>query len=92
MNQILVEHAPSPMKLEVLNVENWPMTQKPVGEHASSAVTVSQTFYIEEGDAVIVIEGEQPIEVSSGDLLTILPGKDCEWHVKTEMTLYHANT
>jgi len=91
MTKILVEHAPSPMKLEVLNVEDWVLVKRPVGVHLSS-VTASQTFYIEEGDAEIIIDGELPVEVSGDDLLTIMSGTDCAWHITTEMTLYCQNT
>lgn len=90
MTQILIEHAPSPMKLEILNVEDWPVVHKPVGVHSSSA-TASETCYIEEGEAEIIVDGEPPVRARSGDLLTIMPGRDFIWDVKTAMTIYQSN-
>jgi len=90
MTHILVEYKPSPMKLEILNVEDWPAMHKSVGMHPSS-VTTRETYYIEEGEAEITTDGEGPIRVSGGDLLTIMPGKDCVWHVKTEITMYKSD-
>ena len=89
MTHILIEYKPSPMKLEILNVEDWPVIHKPVGMHPSP-VTIRETYYIEEGEAEITVDGEEPIRASRGDLLTIMPGKDCIWHVKAEMTMYQA--
>ncbi|MCY4150168.1 MAG: cupin domain-containing protein [Gammaproteobacteria bacterium] len=90
MTHILIEYKPSPMKLEILNVEDWPVVHKPVGMHPSS-VTASETYYIEEGDAEITVDGEEPVRASRGDLLTIMPGKGCIWHVKSEMTMYKSD-
>jgi len=78
------------MKLEILNVEDWPVVHKPVGMHPSS-VTASETYYIEEGDAEITVDGEEPVRASRGDLLTIMPDKSCIWHVKSEMTMYKSD-
>lgn len=89
MTQLLIEHAPSPMKLEVLNVDDWPTIHKSAGMHTCS-VGESETYYIEEGDAEIQVDGEQPLQLSSGDLLTILPDTDCVWHVKKDMTIHQS--
>ena len=52
MPQVLVEHDPSPMKLEVLDVEEWPTVIEPVGS-SEHVYRQTETSYIVGGAGVI---------------------------------------
>jgi len=80
MGQVLIEKSPSPMKLEVLNVDHWSIDQKAEGE---------VEFYYEDTETSLIIEGAGEIRAadgtsvgfSAGDLVTIMPGTRCVWHI-----------
>ena len=80
MGAILVEHDPSPMKLEVLGVEDWPVG----GEEVSVFDKVyggTETSYILRGRAEITPEGGETVVVRPGDLVTFMPDTRCTWRI-----------
>ena len=78
------------MKLDILGVDDWPVRHEPVGVHHRQ-VEASETYYVVEGEAEIRAAGEEPVRVSGGDLLTILPGTACVWHITKEIELHCSN-
>ena len=80
MAKILVEHSPSPMKLEVLNVDDWPIVREPSGM-IERHYDQTETSYIAEGEGVIHSEDGDTIEFYEGDMITILPDTSCRWNI-----------
>ena len=89
MSQILVEHDPSPMKLEVLYVDCWPVKEAPGSYHRKTELC--ETSYIVEGEAQISTSDEPPVKVIAGDLVTIMPDTDCVWHITREIERHYTN-
>ncbi len=79
---VLVEHDPSPLKLEVLGVEAWPVSECAVGTHVR-AYAHTQTCYLLAGRAVITPQQGEPVHVGEGDLVTFLAGSSCAWEIRT---------
>jgi len=88
MGQVLVEKNPSPMKLEVLNVDDWPILQHEPGQFETCEER-TETSLILEGEAHIQVDGEQPVMIQDGDLVTILPGTPCSWHITKAIKRHH---
>ena len=89
MTQVLVEKYPSPMKLEVLNVDDWPILQHEAGRFETCEER-TETSLIVEGEAEIQVDGEQPVVIREGDLVTILPGTRCSWHITKAIKRHHS--
>ena len=80
MNQVLVEQDPSPMKLEVLNVDDWPLVREPPGTSDRSYLH-TETSYIVEGTGQIEVSGGETVRISEGDLVTVMPHTQCTWNI-----------
>ncbi|RMD71838.1 MAG: DUF861 domain-containing protein [Gammaproteobacteria bacterium] len=80
MNDILVEHDPSPMKLEAMGVEGWPIWTKEISEFPW-AYSQTETCYILEGEAVVEPEEGEPVRIRAGDLVTFMEGLTCTWRI-----------
>jgi hypothetical protein len=89
MNLALVENDPSPMKLEVLGAEDWPLVIDSIGSFERT-IDSTEISYIIDGEAEIVAEGEPPINIKEGDLLTIMPDTQCVWTI-TKAIQRHCN-
>lgn len=80
MSSVLVEHDPSPLKLEVLGVDDWPLTVEAVSVR-DAVYPHSETQFIVSGCAEITPHDAPPVVVRGGDLLTFLPGAKCRWNI-----------
>ncbi len=80
MSDILVEHHPSPAKLEVMGVESWPTWSKEVSEFPWH-YDQTETCYILEGEVIVTPEGGEPVRIAAGDLVTFPKGLTCTWKV-----------
>ncbi len=84
MTSVVVEHNPSPLKLEVLGVEAWPQWEKDVStfewqyDHA-------ETCYLEAGAAVLRCVDGETVPVREGDLVTIFAGVRCVWDIRARL-------
>jgi len=81
MTGVLIEHDPSPMKLEVLGVDGWPTRSDPVSVQAIS-YECTETSLLIAGHAVITPEDGEPVEAREGDLVICLGGITCVWDIK----------
>ncbi len=79
-NEILLERNPSPAKLEVLGVYNWPIWRK---EASTFDWTYAdrETCYILKGRFRVTPEGGEPREFQRGDLITFPAGMKCVWEI-----------
>jgi uncharacterized cupin superfamily protein len=88
MEKILVEHDPSPMKLDVMGVDDWPVWVKEVSTFPWS-YDRTETCYLLEGDAIVTPQGGEPVRISAGDLVTFLPGLSCTWDVRSPVKKHY---
>jgi hypothetical protein len=80
MNLITVEHNPSPMKLDVMNIDTWPIWTKEVSAFDWSYDT-KETCYILEGEAIVTPDGGEPVTIKARDLVNFSQGLKCTWEV-----------
>lgn len=80
MSEITVEHNPSPAKLEVMGVYDWPIWTKEESTFPWKYDT-KETCYLLEGRVVVTPENGEPIEISAGDLVIFPQGMSCTWEI-----------
>lgn len=80
MDQILVEHNPSPMKLDVIGVFDWPIWAKEVSKFPWK-YDQKETCYLIEGEAIVTPEGGAPVRVVESDLVIFSAGLSCTWEI-----------
>lgn len=79
---ILVERKPSPAKLEVLGVEDWPIWRKEPGRFPWHYAR-GERCYILRGRFVVTPEGGgKPQEFGRGDLIRFPAGLVCTWSIE----------
>ncbi len=78
--QIYCEHKPSPAKLDVLGVYDWPIWEKEVSEFPWS-YEVQESCYILRGEFIVTPEGGTPQTFKRGDLITFPAGMRCTWKI-----------
>ncbi|EXJ16300.1 cupin domain-containing protein [Imhoffiella purpurea] len=78
--EIRCEHKPSPAKLEVLGVDDWPIWKK---EPSTFPWEYSQTetCYVVRGRFTVTPEGGEPESFSRGDLISFPAGLSCTWEI-----------
>lgn len=79
--QILVEHNPSPAKLDVIGVYDWPVWSR---EASTFPWTYDrrETCYLLEGEVIVTPDGGQPVTLVAGDLVTFPAGLSCTWEIR----------
>lgn len=81
MTEITVEHNPSPAKLEVMGVYDWPIWTKEVSQFPWTYES-NETCYILEGEVMVTPDGGQPVQLGKGDLVTFSAGMSCTWQIR----------
>lgn len=78
------------MKLEVLNVDDWPLVHEKQGvSHKTNSNT--ETSYIVSGAGEIsTLEGEK-ITFAQGDLITVMPDTECTWNITEAIDRHYYN-
>jgi len=81
MKRIEVNKTPAEEQLSKLGVKSWPIWTK---EPSTFPWTYDEpeTCYFLEGDVVVTPEGEPPVRVGKGDLVTFPAGMSCTWEVR----------
>ena len=87
-DQILVERKPSPMKLEVLGVYDWPIWRKEVSTFPWT-YDQQETCYIVRGSFKVIPDGGEPQEFSRGDLITFPAGLSCTWEISKDVEKHY---
>jgi len=78
--KIQCEHKPSPAKLEVLQVDHWPVWEKEVSRFPWH-YDQTETCYVLHGRFVVTPEGGEPREFGRGDLISFPAGLACTWEI-----------
>jgi uncharacterized protein len=77
---ITVISQPSLEQLNELNVFNWSIWSKEVSEFPWT-YDEAETCYFLEGNVIVTPNGEQPIIMGKGDLVTFPVGMSCTWNI-----------
>ncbi|MGL5940078.1 MAG: cupin domain-containing protein [Waterburya sp.] len=77
---ITVISQPSLEQLNELNVFNWSIWQKEVSEFPWT-YDEAETCYFFEGNVIVTPDGEQPVIMGKGDLVTFSAGMSCTWNI-----------
>lgn len=80
MKKIRIEAHPDVVRLEKLKVDTWPEWGKGVSIMPWSYFE-DETSYILEGRAIVTPEGDDPVEISKGNLVTFPAGMTCVWQI-----------
>ena len=80
MKSILCEHNPSPAKLEVLGVYDWPIW-KHGAEEFPWVYDTQETCYLLRGRVIVTPEGGEPVTIERHDLVTFPAGLRCVWQI-----------
>lgn len=85
---ILLERKPSPMKLEVLGVYDWPIWRK---EASTFDWTYAQqeTCYILRGKFSVTPEGGETQHFKRGDLITFPKDMQCVWEIHEDVEKHY---
>ena len=86
--KIIVEHNPSPMKLEVMGVERWGLWRKEASPFPWK-YDHQETCYILRGKFTVTPDGEQPQAFGRGDLITFPKGMSCTWDILEDVEKYY---
>ncbi len=78
--RIKLDINPGQEKLDELGVTDWPIWEKEVSEFPWH-YDQTETCYILAGLVIVTPEGEGPVEVSAGDLVTFPAGMSCTWKI-----------
>lgn len=77
---ILCERKPSPAKLEVLGVDQWPIWKKGISSFPWQ-YDQTETCYVVRGRFKVTPEGGETQEFGRGDLISFPAGMSCTWEV-----------
>ncbi len=85
---IYCEHKPSPAKLDVLGVYDWPIWKK---EASTFPWTYGdqETCYILKGRFIVTPDGGEPQEFKRGDLITFPKGMSCTWEILEDVEKHY---
>ena len=86
--QILLERNPSPMKLEVLGVYDWPIWRKEASSFPWS-YDRQETCYILRGRFTVTPEGGETQQFQRGDLITFPAGLRCTWDIEQDVEKHY---
>jgi len=78
--QIHIEHDPSPMKLEIIGVYDWPIWTKEVSRFPWT-YDQKESCYILEGEVIVTPDGGEPVKIVENDYVTFPAGMTCTWEV-----------
>lgn len=79
-HRIHCEHKPSPAKLEVLGVDDWPIWRKEPSTF-QWRYDRAETCYILRGRFQVTPTGGEPHAFGRGDLISFPEGLECTWEV-----------
>ncbi|GMQ91760.1 MAG: cupin domain-containing protein [Gammaproteobacteria bacterium] len=87
--KITYERNPSPAKLDVMGVYDWPIWSK---EASTFPWTYEQkeTCYILEGEVIVTPDdGGEPVHLQAGDLVTFASGLSCTWDIRQDIQKHY---
>jgi uncharacterized protein len=86
--EIKVEHQPSQERLNQLGVSKWGIWKKEVSEFPWTYDTQEICYFLE-GDVIVTPQGEQPVSMGKGDLVTFPAGMSCIWKITSDVKKHY---
>jgi len=88
MDTITIEHNVTPIKLDTLAVDRWPVWTK---EASTFEWHYDQTevCYILEGEVIVTPVGGEPVTIVAGDLVSFPAGMECTWEIKSDIRKHY---
>jgi uncharacterized protein len=80
MEKIKIERNPSKERLKQLGVTDWGIWTKEVSEFPW-IYDSTETCYVLTGAVTVTPDGEGPVQITAGDLVTFPRGMSCTWKV-----------
>lgn len=80
---IVLERGITPARRAELGVDGWPVWKDGAGRRILTLDAAEKSFFLA-GEAVLTLEGGEPVSVGPGDLV-IIPAGACLWEVKTDV-------
>ncbi|CAK0774374.1 Cupin_3 domain-containing protein [Gammaproteobacteria bacterium] len=85
---LTVEHNPTPAKLEVLGVNNWPIWTKEVS-YFHWTYDTNETCYILAGEVIITPDSGEPVRLVIGDLVHFSANFSCTWDIRSPIKKHY---
>ncbi|MGB5465559.1 MAG: cupin domain-containing protein [Sedimenticolaceae bacterium] len=86
--QILLERNPSPMKLEVMGVYDWPIWRKEASRFPWT-YQQQETCYVLRGKFSVTPEDGETQHFKRGDLITFPQGMSCVWDIEQDVEKHY---
>ncbi len=88
MKEIKIEHNPTEDRLQELGVKQWPIWTKEVSKFPWTYSETETCFFLE-GEVIVTPEGENPVKMGKGDLVTFPSGMSCDWEIFTPVRKHY---
>ncbi|MCJ7813190.1 cupin domain-containing protein [bacterium] len=88
MDHIEIEHNPNQERLKKLGVSSWPIWTKEVSTFPWSYDTQESCSFLE-GEVCVTPDGEEPVEIGKGDLVTFPQGMSCVWEIRKDVKKHY---
>jgi hypothetical protein len=76
-----IDREPAKALLESLGVLHWPVWEKEVSIFPWQ-YEQTETCYLLDGDVLITPQGQEPVCIGAGDLVTFPAGMSCTWDIR----------
>ena len=86
--KILLERNPSPAKLDVVGVYDWPIWRKEASKFPWT-YDRQETCYILRGRFTVTPDGGEPQEFKRGDFITFPKGMSCTWEILEDVEKHY---
>lgn len=88
MGKITIKRNPGKDELRKLGVLKWDIWTKEVSNFPWH-YDEEETCYFLEGDVIVTPEGQAPVHVDKGDLVTFPEGVSCVWDVRAAVRKHY---
>ncbi len=86
--QIHCEHNPSPAKLDVMGVYDWPVWRKETSTFPWTYQS-GETCYVLRGRFTVTPAGGAPQSFGRGDLISFPAGLECTWEILEDVEKHY---
>jgi uncharacterized cupin superfamily protein len=87
MDKIKVEK-PDTKTIEELGVKSWPIWEKEVSRFDWTYDEQEMCYFLE-GKVRVEPEGQEPVEIGAGDLVTFPQGMNCVWDISSPVRKHY---
>lgn len=88
MSEITIEHHVTPVKLEAMNVDCWPVWAKEISTFEWT-YDADEMCYILEGEAIVTPTDGEPVTIQRGDLVQFPAGMSCTWQITEDIEKHY---